>query len=151
MIDLARGVGPVISYGPHDHENNRNQIWSVWALPGEDTVWIKSEANDQWLTANESGQRVIVGKPEWSYESAQWIVQSGDIRNLHRDTTVTIWNKRYADRVLDLEFGNGPGSPILSYKHHDGPNQIFRLWKRRQTTDLYFAGPRSLRTSHRVT
>ncbi|PNP61281.1 hypothetical protein FNYG_13967 [Fusarium nygamai] len=130
MIDLVGGVGPVISYGPRDLEHNRNQIWSVWALPGEDTVWIKSEANDQWLTANGPGQRVTVGKPEWSDESGQWIVRGGDIRNLHYDTTVTIWNKRYADGVLDLEGGNGPGSPILSYKHHGGPNQTFRLWKR---------------------
>ncbi|KAF4437658.1 hypothetical protein F53441_12993 [Fusarium austroafricanum] len=130
MIDLAGGVGPVISYGQYYHETNKNQIWSVYSVPGKDTVLIKSEANQQWLTAHGHGQRVTVGNPAWSDESAQWIIWGGDVRNMSNDTTVSIWSKRYADCVLDLQGGGGPGSPILTYKHHSGPNQIFKLWKR---------------------
>ncbi|EYB33364.1 hypothetical protein SNK04_004051 [Fusarium graminearum] len=130
MIDLAGGIGPVISYGQYYHETNKNQIWSVYMSPYNETLFIKSEANQQWLVANGHGQRVTTGNPAWSDENAQWVVRGGDIRNLNNDTTVSIWSVKYPDCVLDLEGGKGPESPILTYKHHGGPNQIFKLWKR---------------------
>ncbi|CVK84480.1 uncharacterized protein FPRO_02060 [Fusarium proliferatum ET1] len=130
MIDLAGGIGPVISFGPHQHETNRNQIWSVFSVPGKNTILIKSEANQQWLVATGYCQPTSTGNLHWSDESAQWIIQGGNIHNLDNNTTVSIWNKHYTDCVLDLEGGNGPGSPILAYKYHGGSNQIFKLWKR---------------------
>ncbi|QPC77975.1 hypothetical protein NXS19_004393 [Fusarium pseudograminearum] len=130
MIDLAGGIGPVISYGQYYHETNKNQIWSVYMSPYNETLFIKSEANQQWLVANGHGQRVTTGNPSWSDENAQWVIRGGDIRNLTNDTTISIWSVKYPECVLDLEGGKGPGSPILTYKHHSGPNQIFKLWKR---------------------
>ncbi|VTT72386.1 unnamed protein product, partial [Fusarium fujikuroi] len=131
---------------PYQHKKNINQIWSVFSIPGKN-ILIKSEANQQWLVATGTStkstgcQKLIhqnpgycqptsTGNPHWSDESAQWIIQGGNIHNLNNKTDVSIWNKQYADCVLDVEGGNGPGSPILAYKYHGGPNQIFRLWKR---------------------
>ncbi|KAM0543084.1 hypothetical protein ACHAO7_009556 [Fusarium culmorum] len=142
MIDLAGGIG-----GQYYHETNKNQIWSVYMSPYNETLFIKSEANQQWLVANGTcinfatyakllthdqghGQRVTTGNPSWSDENAQWVIRGGDIRNLNNDTTVSIWSVKYPECVLDLEGGKGPESPILTYKHHGGPNQIFKLWKR---------------------
>ncbi|KAF5559122.1 hypothetical protein FPHYL_7160 [Fusarium phyllophilum] len=132
LMDLAGGGGqepPVIAYDAQDDGNHRNQIWSVFAVPGKDTVLIKSEADGAWLYFAGRDSPVRTERVHWTDERAQWRFQGGDVDSLDNGASVSVSSASRTNSVLDLEGGN-PTGRILTYNYHGSPNQLFKLRKK---------------------